>query len=216
MRAITKGEEPPSLTAHRKAQHSNYNNYDDKDALRLSLLTEQRRLCCYCMARIPDKYGKMKIEHWHCRDLHEGEQLNYRNLLGACLGGEGLPHRLHHCDTHKGNINLWWNPAEPEHHIETRIRYESDGTIRSDDGAFDTELNDVLNLNLPVLKNNRKGVYDTVLDWWNREKSRIHGPVPGERLERERDRHVAGNGVLTPYCQVAVWLLGQKLARMAA
>ena len=26
----------------------------------------------------------MKIEHWKCRADHPDEQLNYRNLLGAC------------------------------------------------------------------------------------------------------------------------------------
>jgi hypothetical protein len=88
--------------------------------------------------------------------------------------------------------------------------------IRSDDTTFDAQLNEVLNLNLPVLKNNRKGVYDAVLVWWKREKNRLHGPVPIERLARERDRNVTGNGVLAPYCQVAVWLLNQKLARMRA
>ena len=76
------------------------------------------------------------------------------------------------------------------------------------------EFNDVLNLNIDLLKNNRKGVYDAVLDWWKREKARMRGPIPRERIERERDRYVAGNGALTPYCQVAVWLLGQKLARI--
>ena len=37
--------------------------------------------------------------------------------------------------------------------------------------------------------------------------------APRERLQRQRDRYMAGNSALTPYCQVAVWLLGQKLAR---
>ena len=36
-----------------------------------------------------------------------------------------------------------------------------------------------------------------------------------ERLDRELARHDAGVGELAPYGQVAVWLLGQKLAGMA-
>jgi hypothetical protein len=167
------------------------------------------------MGRIRNGHNTMKVEHWRCQDRYPGERLRYRNLLGACLGKEGQPPHLQHCDTRKGNSDLQWNPAEPAHHIETHIRYDPDGSIRSDDGAFDTQLNEVLNLNLAVLKNNRKSVFDAVLEWWKQEKARIHGPVPRRRLEHERDRHVAGNGVLAPYCQVAVWSLGQRLARMA-
>jgi hypothetical protein len=102
------------------------------------------------------------------------------------------------------------------HHIESRVRYEPDGSIRADDMGFDNELNEVLNLNLSILMNNRKGVYDAVLEWWRNEKTRNFGPVPRERIEREQARHHLGSGMLAPYGQVAVWLLGQKLAGMAA
>lgn len=216
MRAIIKGPEPASLTAHRLTLHSDYDNYAPKDHLRHALATEQRGLCCYCMGRIHNGPATMKIEHWRCQAHHPGEQLSYRNLLGACLGGEGQPGRLQHCDTRKGNSDLQWNPADPAHHIETRARYEMDGSIHADDAMFNDQLNDVLNLNLPVLKNNRKGILDAVLDWWKREKARIGSPVPRDRFARERDRHIAGDGELAPHCQVAVWWLGQRLARMAA
>ena len=84
MRAITKGREPVSLTAHRQTPHSDYDNYPEKDDLRHALVTEQRGLCCYCMGRIRPERARMKIEHWRCQKDHDGEQLNYRNLLGAC------------------------------------------------------------------------------------------------------------------------------------
>lgn len=216
MRAITKGAEPPSLTAHRLTSGSNYDNYANRDALRNALANDQRGLCCYCMGRIHSGPTSMKIEHWRCQAHHSGEELSYRNLLGACLGGHGQPAHLQHCDTRKGDKDLQWNPADAAHHIETRVRYEQDGSIHADDAAFNDQLNQVLNLNLPLLKNNRKGVLDAVLDWWKREKGRIGGPVSRERFERERDKHVAGNGAIAPYCQVAVWWLGQRLARMAA
>ena len=214
MRAITKGPGPPSLTAHRLAPHSDYDNYAEKNDLRHSLVAEQRGLCCYCMVRIYSGPTTMKIEHWRCQDYHPTEQLNYRNLLGACMGGQGQPWDLQHCDTRKGNRDLRWNPADPSHHIEARVRYELDGSIKSDDTKFDAQLNEVLNLNLPLLKNNRKVVLTAILDWWKREKERNHGPVPRARLERERDRCIAGGGHLSPYCQVAVWSLAQRLLRM--
>ena len=157
----------------------------------------------------------MKIEHWKCRADHPDEQLNYRNLLGACLGGHGQPGRFQHCDTRKGNRDLEWNPAEPAHRIETRVRYEPDGSIHADDADFDEQLNDVLNLNLPVLKNHRKGKYDAVLQWWESQKKQYQGRVPRERLDRKRAGYDAKVGKLDPYCQVAVWLLSQKLAGTA-
>lgn len=217
MRAIPKGPEPASLTAHRQTPHCDYDNYAAKDDLRHALVTEQRGLCCYCMGRIRNGPTTMKIEHWRSRTRHPDEQLNYRNLLGACLGGHAQPKPLQHCDTRKGNIDILWNPADPTHHIETRVRYELDGSVRSDDAAFNAQLDDVLNLNLPLLKNNRKGIYDAVLEWWRKEKSQRHGTVPRELIERERARYDnAADTELVPYSRVAVWLLGQKLARMPA
>ncbi len=213
MRGITKGAEPASLTAHRQTDHCDYDNYQDKVALRHALVTEQRGLCCYCMGRIHNGPDTMKIEHWQCQSRYAAEQLSYRNLLGACLGGDGQPPNKQHCDTRKGDRDLQWNPADPAHHVDTRLRYEVDGGIRSGEPAFDGQLSAVLNLNLSRLKNNRKSVLDAILDWWKRERSRLRGPVPRERFERHRQQRI---DECEPYCQVAVWWLDQRLAGMAA
>ena len=205
MRAIAKGPEPASLMRHRLTPHCDYDNYADKDALRDALVSEQRELCCYCMGRI--RNNAMKVEHWKCQSRYPEEQLNYRNLLGACWGGEGQPQGLQHCDTRKGDKDLRWNPANARHRIETRLRYTADGSIRSDDMEFDDELNEVLNLNLQILKNNRKSVLDAILEWLNQEKRRAQGRVPRARIQRELDRLTRHAGELVPYCQVAVWWL---------
>ena len=39
------------------------------------------------------------------------------------------------------------------------------GTIESNGEAFNNQLNEILNLNLAFLKNNRKGVLDSLLHW---------------------------------------------------
>ena len=208
MRVIAKGPEPHSLTTHRLTQHADYDNYPDKDALRHALVSEQRWLCCYCMGRIKPTGSEMKIEHWRCQDNYRDEQLDYRNLLGACRGGEGLPLGLQHCDTRKGNSDLLRNPADPAHAIEGWVQYGSDGTIKSNDVMFDGQLNEVLNLNLAFLKNHRKGVLDAVLHWWRR-----HKPVQKERIEREVRRYEPAEGQLAPYRQVAVWWLNRKLTQ---
>lgn len=209
MRQIVKGAEPASLTAHRRTPHCDYDNYGTKDDLRHALVAEQRGLCCYCMGRVQNGPTIMKIEHWRCQARYPGEQLNYRNLLGACLGGHGQPPHLQHCDTRKGDSDLQWNPADPAHHIETRVRYEVDGSIYSDDTALNDQLNDVLNLNLPVLKNNRKSALSGLLAWWSAAK-----PVPRARIERVINERTRGSGDLAPYCQIVVWWLQQRLQRM--
>ena len=214
MRAITKGSEPASLTTHRRTLHGDYDNYPDKDTLRNMLANEQQGLCCYCMGRI--RSDSTKVEHWKCQSRFPSEQLDYRNLLGACQGGEGKPRSRQHCDTRKGDSDLRWNPANQSHAIEARIYYESDGGVRSNDAGFDAQLEEVLNLNLPVLKTSRKRVRERVLDWWKLERRRLRGPVPRERFEKERERRVGDAGDLEPFCQVVVWWLDQRLKRMAA
>ena len=96
-----------------------------------------------------------------------------------------------------------------------RIYYDSDGGIRSPDAGFDAELDEVLNLNLRVLKTSRKRIRERILDWWKLEKRRLRGPVPRERFEKERERRVGDASDLQPFCQVAVWWLDQRLKKMA-
>ena len=213
MRGIVKSAPPTSLSQHRRKLYSDYDNYPDKGALRDALVSEQRGLCCYCMARI--RRGEARVEHWRCQSRYPREQLNYQKLLAACSGGEDRARRFQHCDTYKGDRDLRWNPADPTHSIEARIRYEADGAIRSNDAGFDAELRQVLNLNLPMLKNSRQGVLNEVLEWWRREKARVKGRVPRSRLERERNRLTPETGEFQPYRQVAVWWLDQRLKRTA-
>lgn len=209
MRAITKNPEPASLTKHRKMAHADYENYVAKGDLRQALVIEQRGLCCYCMGRIRAQPAQMKIEHWRSQAYYPNEQLNYRNLLGACLGEEGQPVHLQHCDTRKGNSPLKWNPANPVHHIEDRIRYEIDGSVCSDESDFDAQLNNVLNLNLPLLKNHRKAILEAISTWW-----RLRRPVARHRILQKRNEWVPSTGELRPYSHVAVQWMNQKLASM--
>ena len=213
MRTILKRREPASLVEYRLSAGADYENYRDKDTLRNCLVKEQRGLCCYCMSRIHAEWNAMKIEHWHCQANYENEQLDYSNLLAACMGNHGCPETAQHCDTRKGNRDLSRNPANPIHHVEDLIRFLGDGTIVSNDRAFNAELNEVLNLNLAFLRNNRKGVLkafqraiekrgtlsrealDRLLGKWNGESD------PGGRLE--------------PFCQVVVYWVQKKQKKFA-
>jgi uncharacterized protein (TIGR02646 family) len=210
MRRILKGAEPASLIEHRLAAGTDYDGYRDKDTLRTYLVTEQRGLCCYCLSRIRAERDAMKIEHWHCQDNYRAEQLLYANLLGSCMGNEGKPAKEQHCDTRKGKRDFSRNPANPMHRIEDAIQFAGDGRISSNDPAFDAELNDVLNLNLAFLMNNRKATLDAFKDALAKR-----GQLPPAALEKwlrtwngEED-----TGDLRPFCQVVVYWLRKRLRR---
>jgi uncharacterized protein (TIGR02646 family) len=210
VRTITKSAEPQSLAQHRAQAHSTYDNYPQKDVLRAALVGEQKGLCCYCTGRIRNEPTAMKIEHWQCQSTYPQHQLAYGNLLGACLGGQGQAATGQHCDTRKANRDLRWNPATAAHMIETRLRYLADGTVDSGDAIFNDQLNSILGLNLPFLRNNRKSVLDSVLEWWRTT------PNSRQRVQQQIDRHTDHVAEHQPFSPVAVWFLRQKLKAAAA
>ncbi len=210
MRMITKGAEPNSLTQHRAHAHSDYDNYAHKDDLRTALVGEQKGLCCYCTGRIRPEPTAMKIEHWQCQVTYPDLQLAYGNLLGACLGGEGKSPDEQHCDTRKASRDLKWNPANSAHAIEARLRYLADGTVESIDSEFNSQLNDVLGLNLSYLKSSRKAVLDSVLSWWRST------PNARKKVQQQIDRRTSNAAEQEAFSPVAVWFLRQKLKGAAA
>lgn len=206
MRAITKGNEPACLTQHRATPNSNYGEYRGNPALRTALVAEQRGLCCYCMNAITADGQKMRIEHWQSQSGFAAQQLVYANLLGACKGGEGGSANQYHCDKLKGDQVLKWNPATPAHAIESRIRYQNNGEIRSNDPHFDRELDTVLGLNISILTNRRQGALEAVLKWWQIKK-------PNKAQVRSQiAKYDNGVGTLEAFSPVAVWFLKRKLA----
>lgn len=145
MKSITKSAEPLSLTQHRANRTDDYiptyGNLSENalDDLRKSLVQEQGEICCYCMGRIKPAGANVKIEHWQAQsaDKFPDRQLDYSNLLGACLGGQKhgkkTDPKTHHCDTKKRNEDFCINPASPNSNMESRFRYLRNGTIEADD-----------------------------------------------------------------------------------
>lgn len=216
MRAIIKGAEPNNLTTYR-AQHNPpgktaFRDFPDKNELRERLIAEQKGLCCYCMGRIWNDPLRMKIDHWQCQERYQNGRLSYNNLLGACLGrsvSEGDDTRKDkeklHCDSKKGNHDLKWNPATQSHAIESKIYYLIDGTIKSTDPDFDIQLMAVLNLNIAIMRNNRKAILDTVVLWWKST------PNARQKIQQQIDWRTRDVAEYHPFSPVAVWFLRQKL-----
>lgn len=207
MKHIVKGSTPASLVYHRKQLHATYDNYKEKDDVRTSLLQEQGYICCYCMSRI-DK-GSMKIEHWLSQSNHQNRALDYKIMLGVCLGFQKLPYNQQCCDSHRQNKDLTIDPTN-QAMVDT-IKYDASGKISSENADVDYDLNVTLNLNIELLKENRKAVLRAVIkfigkrkDGWN--EADIRRAI---RFYSGRDE----NGAHVPYCQVALWFLRKRLSR---
>jgi uncharacterized protein (TIGR02646 family) len=212
MRQIVKEREPRTLTEHRASPHADYENYADKAGLREALVREQGGLCCYCMQRIAPDGRQMKIEHWAAQETHPELQLDYKNLLGACAGGQGLPPAQQHCDTRKGSQALTIHPANPQRPCERLIVYAEDGTIEGTLPEVHRDLTEVLNLNLPWLREGRKNVVRAVVEGMSRRYSLEWKKITLEReIQRWRERDRAGD--FREYCQIAVFWLEKRLAR---
>lgn len=151
----------------------------------------------------------MKIEHWHSQSRYEAERLDYSNLLGACMGNEGHYAKDTHCDTRKGERDLARNPANPLHRVENIIQFLGDGRITSTDPAFDAELNEVLNLNLKFLVNNRKEILTAFQGLLKRRQ--LSRPKLEKLLRKWNGESDTAD--LEPFCQVVVYWLRKRLKR---
>jgi hypothetical protein len=136
--------------------------------------------------------------------------LDYSNLLDACRGNEGQPRADQHCDTYKGDADLGRNPADPLLTIEELIGFLPDGKISSSDPIFDRELNDVLNLNAPILVNNRAAALRAFKKLL-RKRGNLPTAVLRKLLAEWSGKSLSGD--LQPFCEVIVYWLRKRLAR---
>lgn len=218
MKFINKNNsEPASLTEYRASQFSSFNEMN-KDDVRTSLLNEQGHICCYCMKRIPEtsKTPSSKIEHFKCRDNFQDEELNYNNMLLSCSGNQGLPELLQTCDTFKGNKDLSFNPASRDRNIEQLIKYKANGEIYSSDNTLNDELEAVLNLNVKILKNNRRVLYEEVQNRIRIEGKKQDGKALKKRfLEKEKEKLLTlKSGKFREYCMVGIHVIDKKLKKL--
>jgi uncharacterized protein (TIGR02646 family) len=217
MKQIIKISEPHSLIEYRAKQYSTFDSLpqNTKQELRESLLNEQGYICGYCMKRIPEKNG-MKIEHYKCKSQRPELQLMYFNLLGTCLGNEGKPQQLQTCDTRKGNdTTLSIDPLNAQN-CALLFKYNANGEISSitDDVEINRQLNDILNLNMQTLKENRKQVYSEVQRRVEAEsKRKANKQLKRNYFEQERGKWLTKDreGKFKEYCMVAVYYLNKKI-----
>ena len=213
---ITKGREPAEWTEERNTPGITFETAH-KDALRLALLEEQGGLCGYCMRRISFAVGTQpdtRIEHLKPRTLSlaEGkpeETLAYRNMILCCDGDCDGSGNLH-CDASKRDKEIHFTPFDAA--AIATISYSSkDGSIKSSNDVYDSDLNHVLNLNHPRLAANRLAVIKGLVREMGRKtwkKSDI-----AHKISYYSGR--TANGLLHEYCGVMVWFLKKRLRQFA-
>lgn len=181
-------------------------DYNATPELKSTLLEEQGYLCAYCMQRISE--DTMKVEHIKPRSKNKELNFEYKNLVACCKGGEGYSEDRQHCDTKKGNTEISIDVFNDDD-IKT-ISYSSrTGEIKSSNDAYNNDINNTLNLNCSVLKENRIEVLEGVVcslkrrSWrWTDLKTKYN-----EYLNRDKD------GKYKPYCGIVLWYLGKRLSR---
>lgn len=217
---IIKSEEPQGWKEYLQTPGALYQR--NKDLVE-SLIKEQGYICAYCMRRIPcrdrlyEKDGQnyaltqedSRVEHVKSRKAHPDLQLNYDNMVLCCPGHIGADE---HCDRLKGERDLSFSPTDTM--IINSLSYKNDGTIISSVSEYDKELNDVLNLNTPLLKANRK-------EAWEEAKKQIIAQNKGRNwnkalvqgfIEKYSTKHTKeGEDRYIPYCGIIIYFLQKKL-----
>ncbi len=176
------------------------------------------------MQRIPDNKGRLKIEHWAPQTRHGHLQLDYKNLLGSCLGGQGSPKHLQYCDTHKADQEITINPTDPncESLVKFKRKSESEdlnfiraakhslsGEITSDNPTIENELNKILNLNLQTLVEHRRAAFEVFMELFEKNHA---GTWSRELIERVIKKWSSPlNKRYEEYCQIIVYYLRTKL-----
>jgi hypothetical protein len=161
------------------------------------------------MSRI--KTDNSRIEHWKSQKRFPGIQLTYSNLLLACEGNEGSKGNSEHCDVSKKEKDILYNPSDPTHNIAVRIKYLANGTIESNDTAFNKELTTVLNLNFYRLQQNRSAIHGAVVAFLDK----TNGPTTRGALQNQirRWKATSGDGSLRAFNAVAIYFLEKRLRR---
>jgi uncharacterized protein (TIGR02646 family) len=226
MLPITKLTEPQGLRNYKIAPErlkaSPYADFCYNGArffeLREQLLREQKYVCAYCGQKLlivenENGVAKMKTEHFTPQNDKIENDLNYRNLLGCCLGGQNMKGECY-CDSKKGETPLLYvqNPSILSNRDRT-IRYKvsvksEEVLILSSDTNKDNELNKVLNLNHQYLQSRRFQIW----------KNEIHRQL-GEkwtvvRAEQIRQAYFdTPNGQHKEFKDFVLWYLDDWLSK---
>ena len=184
MRRIKKSSEPRELLEYRLSSDPNksYDNFRDKGALREATAKDQGFLCAYCMARIRPE--SLRIEHHRSRALHPDQTLSWTNLVACCHGNRGSPPSEQTCDVRKGERDIELSPLDESVRTITCLL---SGRVESSRSTYQCEIDEVLNLNLPRLQQQRREAVEGAREGLSKRLGN-DSPWTKGQLQRELDR----------------------------
>lgn len=209
---IRKQAEPHKWTLYRNTPGV---IYQSQNYLTDSLLKEQGYICAYCMRRIPCKDSLSNedhhIEHIKPRSKYPKNQLDYKNIVIVCPGHMG---DKDHCDRSKGDKEIHLSPLNSS--VIQTISYEN-GLIKSSNFVWNSELNDILNLNDKVLVKARMTTLQAIITQLNtrKKKNRWTKDMLQKYLDKYQEKHSDhGKKKYYPYCGIVIYYLQKKLTKM--
>jgi hypothetical protein len=111
-----------------------------------------------------------------------------------------------HCDKSKGNQEITFNIFLPS--LQNSISYlTKDGTIKSSDPQWNSEIENILKLNNSMLKVNRKDALDGVISIL--EKKKWRKAEISSKLDLWKTKNTKGKHI--PYCGIVIWFLEKKV-----
>lgn len=218
---IKKGSTPNKLVEFQQQEGAAYGNADfPRKAVYEALLQEQGGICAYCMSRITME--TIHIEHWIPQkgEHYTGEytqedcdrlSIDYQNMLGVCPGRKEQSYKHTTCDHHRGNARIKIDPRE-EWMINT-LRYLPSGKMESDDKDISHDISNILNLNEPMLVENRKSAWRACEEMLKRKHQK--GTWSKAMLEKQIDRYQGRDkqGNRYPYAGVVLYWLQKHQKR---
>ena len=176
-----------------------------KEPVRKALLKDQGNLCAYCMCALTNDHNVTRIEHYNAQSQSPREQLDYKNMLAVCYGGEGGDPEHYTCDKKRGNADLSIDPRNKSH-IDA-LSYRDNGEIYSTNDNFSKDI-ETLNLNDDLLVRRRKAALEEIkLHIYKKCKSK---KVTTKYLQKLLNKYEIENPK-TPYSGIIIWYLHKKI-----
>lgn len=203
MRYIRKMPEPRALAQHRSAGGTwdNFSLDKGKKEVKEQLLKEQHHLCAYCTSVI--RFDKMKVEHWQPQKHFPKKELDYSNMLAVCMGCFSRKEKnTLHCDSSKQDTIIDLNPQNQDH--INCIFYElPSGCIKSSNATHQYELDEVLNLNIAPLRNDRKRILSAFIKYI-RKKYKNRGANWQSELKKWKNKNEPNAMIIVKYLEKKV------------
>ncbi|AJC68211.1 hypothetical protein [Dickeya zeae] len=209
MRKITKGTEPASLTAWKRANPNG--RYDkltetERQDIRDACAKEQFYLCAYCCKPISGDNSDTMNEHVQARKLAPRRSLDFTNIVASCT-------TKNQCDAAHGSQPFSLTPLMAE--CETELQFMISGRVegkteRAQEAIKVLNLGDKKGNNKPLIEARKKFIDSLLL---------TNGIDPNEGLEDDdllraviNDFSSPQNGRLEPYAPVLVNILKSWLS----